>query len=124
MKAFAIVRITSLSPAMFSTFSTRSLSNLLKLPSTAEHQLRSRRHNISMAFAIYAKFRSTVRVAWLSLAMFLMSATCHLSDLLGRRRGESVATAIAVSHGASFLIHKRKCNGLCDICGILIDPYC
>ena len=46
---------------------------------------------------IFAEFQSTIRVAWSSPTMFLMSATCHLFE---KRWRESVTTVVAISRGA------------------------
>ena len=65
------------------------------VPTAAEHQSWSRRHKQMQnrkVYAIFAKFRSTFRVAWSSPVMFFTLATCHLFE---KWWCESVATVVA-----------------------------
>ena len=54
-----------------------------------------------MVCKIFMEFWWTFRVVWSLPAMFLTSAMCRSRDLFGRWWNESMATAAAVSYGAS-----------------------
>ena len=96
--AILMVTMVTWSSLAMSLMSATCRLNDLRKPRIINHDLLNINRKVC---AIFAEFRSTIMVAWSSPVMCLMSATCHLFE---KRRRESVATAIAISHRASVAI--------------------
>ena len=78
---------------MFLTSAMLSLSNLWKLPSTAERQLRSHRLNFNDMHDILGILIDPSGCLVITSDVFT-SVTCRSSDLFGKRRRKSMATAL------------------------------